>query len=160
MAYGATATRRATTCVGHELTHGVTDFSAHLFYYYQSGAINESLSDVMGEFIDQTDTPCRPGREQVADRRGTCQSAQSATWRTPADNPDPSGPEFNDPDSMTSPNYFGGESDSGGSTLQRRQQQAAFLMTERGRNPSAADRVRHRDRQGRAGLLTTPRRAT
>ena len=23
------------------------------FYYYQSGAINESLSDVVGEFIDQ-----------------------------------------------------------------------------------------------------------
>ena len=43
--------------VGHELTHGVTDFSAHLFYYYQSGAINESLSDVMGEFIDQTERP-------------------------------------------------------------------------------------------------------
>ncbi len=40
--------------VGHELTHGVTDFSAHLFYYYQSGAINESLSDVFGEFVDLT----------------------------------------------------------------------------------------------------------
>ncbi len=48
--------------VGHELTHGVTDFSSHLFYYYQSGAINESLSDVFGEFVDLTngagnDTP-------------------------------------------------------------------------------------------------------
>ena len=40
--------------VGHELTHGVTDFSAGLFYYFQSGAINESMSDVFGEFIDQT----------------------------------------------------------------------------------------------------------
>ncbi|MDQ3826703.1 MAG: hypothetical protein M3325_13610, partial [Actinomycetota bacterium] len=32
--------------VGHELTHGVTEKESHLFYYYQSGAINESLSDV------------------------------------------------------------------------------------------------------------------
>src|SRR6266498_398552 len=41
--------------VGHELTHGFTEFTSHLFYYYQSGAINESLSDVFGELIDQTD---------------------------------------------------------------------------------------------------------
>ena len=40
--------------VGHELTHGVTQFTSGLFYYYQSGAINESLSDVFGELIDQT----------------------------------------------------------------------------------------------------------
>jgi len=46
--------------VGHELTHGVTDFSSHLFYYQQSGAINESLSDVFGEFIDLTNTPAEP----------------------------------------------------------------------------------------------------
>ena len=38
--------------VAHELTHGVTDYTAHLFYYMQSGAINESLSDIMGEFVD------------------------------------------------------------------------------------------------------------
>ncbi len=48
--------------VGHELTHGVTDFSADLFYYFQSGAINESLSDVFGEFIDQTQPAGRPRR--------------------------------------------------------------------------------------------------
>ena len=39
--------------VGHELTHGVTQFTSRLFYYHQSGAINESLSDIMGEFVDQ-----------------------------------------------------------------------------------------------------------
>jgi hypothetical protein len=41
--------------VGHELFHGVTQYTSELFYYYQSGAINESLSDIMGEFVDQTD---------------------------------------------------------------------------------------------------------
>jgi bacillolysin len=38
--------------VGHEMTHGVTDFESHLFYYMQSGAISESLSDIWGEFVD------------------------------------------------------------------------------------------------------------
>jgi bacillolysin len=39
--------------VGHELTHGVTDATSALFYLYQSGAIDESMSDVMGELYDQ-----------------------------------------------------------------------------------------------------------
>jgi bacillolysin len=39
--------------VGHELTHGVTERESGLFYYMQSGAINESFSDIWGEFIDQ-----------------------------------------------------------------------------------------------------------
>ena len=42
--------------VGHELTHGVTDFESHLYYFAQSGAINESLSDVFGEFVDLGNT--------------------------------------------------------------------------------------------------------
>ncbi|MDX6273524.1 MAG: bacillolysin [Frankiales bacterium] len=43
--------------VGHELTHGVTEKTSNLFSYYQSGAINESISDVMGELIQQTEGP-------------------------------------------------------------------------------------------------------
>lgn len=39
---------------GHELTHGVTQSMSGLVYTDQSGAINESLSDVMGEFLDLT----------------------------------------------------------------------------------------------------------
>jgi Zn-dependent metalloprotease len=40
--------------VAHELTHGVTTSTSNLYYYYQSGAINESLSDMWGEFVDLT----------------------------------------------------------------------------------------------------------
>ena len=40
--------------VGHELTHIVTANESKLFYFYQSGAISESFSDLWGEFIDQT----------------------------------------------------------------------------------------------------------
>jgi bacillolysin len=38
--------------VGHEMTHGVIQRNSDLFYWGQSGAINESLADVMGEIID------------------------------------------------------------------------------------------------------------
>lgn len=38
--------------VAHELMHGVTEHRSPLFYYTQSGAINESLSDIFGEFVD------------------------------------------------------------------------------------------------------------
>ncbi|MGZ4631211.1 MAG: M4 family metallopeptidase [Actinomycetes bacterium] len=46
---------RADDVVAHELTHGVTQHTSGLIYWFQSGAINESMSDVFGEFIDQTD---------------------------------------------------------------------------------------------------------
>src|SRR5262249_50111653 len=38
----------------HELTHAITERTAHLFYYMQSGALNESFSDIFGETVDQT----------------------------------------------------------------------------------------------------------
>ncbi|HVS64546.1 MAG TPA: M4 family metallopeptidase [Thermoanaerobaculia bacterium] len=36
----------------HELTHAVTEYTANLFYYQQSGALNESFSDIFGEAVD------------------------------------------------------------------------------------------------------------
>ena len=39
--------------VGHELTHGVTSFTANLAYSKQSGALNESFSDVFGSLVKQ-----------------------------------------------------------------------------------------------------------
>jgi Zn-dependent metalloprotease len=38
---------------GHEITHGVTEKEANETYYGQSGALNESMSDVFGELIKQ-----------------------------------------------------------------------------------------------------------
>jgi Zn-dependent metalloprotease len=38
---------------GHELTHGVTGFTANLSYEFQSGALNESMSDVFGSMTKQ-----------------------------------------------------------------------------------------------------------
>jgi Zn-dependent metalloprotease len=38
--------------VGHELTHGVTEFSAGLIYQDESGALNESFSDIFGTAVE------------------------------------------------------------------------------------------------------------
>ena len=39
--------------IGHELTHGVTGHEAKLIYLGQSGALNESISDVFGSLVKQ-----------------------------------------------------------------------------------------------------------
>lgn len=41
--------------VGHELTHAVTEKTANLVYQNESGALNESMSDIFGAMIDRDD---------------------------------------------------------------------------------------------------------
>ncbi len=88
----------------HELTHGVTEFTSNLFYYAQSGALNESLSDIFGEFVDQlysTNTPAERwlvGEDLPIDLH--------RNMRDPA--------LFGDPDRMGSPLYVGLIYDNGG----------------------------------------------
>lgn len=43
----------AVDVIGHELTHGVTENESNLVYRRQSGALNESISDVFGSLIKQ-----------------------------------------------------------------------------------------------------------
>ncbi|MFJ3957227.1 M4 family metallopeptidase [Arthrobacter sp. NPDC090010] len=50
MVYGEGVTTDDVT--GHELTHGVTSKTNGLLYQNESGAINESMSDIFGEFVD------------------------------------------------------------------------------------------------------------
>ncbi|MEK6220619.1 MAG: M4 family metallopeptidase, partial [Chloroflexota bacterium] len=88
--------------VGHELTHGVTENTSNLFYYYQSGAINESLSDVWGEFIDLTNSA---GTDTPAVRWELGEDISGYGSIRDMANP----PAFGDPDKMTSPNYHLGD---------------------------------------------------
>jgi Zn-dependent metalloprotease len=37
---------------GHEMTHGITEYSANLTYANESGALNESMSDVFGAMVE------------------------------------------------------------------------------------------------------------
>ncbi len=43
----------AVDIIGHELAHGVTQHTANLIYNGQSGALNESMSDVFGSLVKQ-----------------------------------------------------------------------------------------------------------
>jgi Zn-dependent metalloprotease len=124
MVYG-TGYASADDVVAHELTHGVTDFESGLLYYAESGAINESLSDVFGELIDQWNV--------------TAGDAGDVRWELGEDIPGgairnmSNPPAFNDPDKMTSPLYHGAESDEHGVHINSGvNNKAAFLMTDGG----------------------------
>ena len=39
--------------IGHELTHGVTQYEANLVYSNQQGALNEAVSDIFGSLVKQ-----------------------------------------------------------------------------------------------------------
>ncbi|VAX00268.1 Chitinase [hydrothermal vent metagenome] len=111
--------------VGHEITHGVTDFTSDLFYYSESGAINESLSDVWGEFIDQTNN--------------IGNDLPGVAWLMGEDLPigairDMSNPPaFSDPDRMTSNLFVIGYTNNGGvHSNSGVNNKAAFLMVEGG----------------------------
>jgi len=92
--------------VGHEMTHGVTEFESGLIYSYQSGAINESFSDIWGEWIDLTngkgnDTPEVSWLIGEDTSIGAIRSMKDPTT-------------FGDPDRMDSPYYYHGSGDNGG----------------------------------------------
>ena len=84
--------------VGHELTHGVTQYTSNLFYYYQSGAINESLSDLFGEIIDLTNLR---GNDSDGVRWQIGEDLLAGLVIRNMQNP----PMFGDPDRMTSALY-------------------------------------------------------
>ena len=48
---------RADDVSAHEFTHAVTEYTANLFYYMQSGALNEAFSDIFGETVDLMTNP-------------------------------------------------------------------------------------------------------
>ncbi len=107
MVYG-TGYAAADDVVAHELTHGVTEYESGLYYYMQSGAINEAFSDIWGEFVDLT-------YDTASDN-----DDPSVRWKMGEDIPisairDMSNPPaFGDPDKMSSPLYYCSLNDSGG----------------------------------------------
>lgn len=111
--------------VGHELTHGVTQYESNLVYSYESGAINESFSDVWGELIDLTN--------------GSGNDSSSVRWLVGEDLPigairsmsNP--PAYGDPDRIGSSYYYRGSGDSGGVHINSGvSNKAAYLLTDGG----------------------------
>ncbi|MCC7361356.1 MAG: M4 family metallopeptidase [Anaerolineales bacterium] len=86
--------------VAHELTHGVTQYESNLFYYYQSGAINEALSDVFGELLDLTNGA---GTDTAGVRWKMGEDIAPGATGAIRDMQDP--PVFSHPDKMTSIYY-------------------------------------------------------
>jgi len=91
----------------HEITHGVTENTSGLIYSKQSGALNESLSDIFGETIDQLN--------------GKGDDSAAVKWLVGEEIPgfgairDMSDPTaFGDPDRVGSTLYYCGALDSGG----------------------------------------------
>jgi len=112
--------------VGHELTHGVTEYESNLFYYYQSGAINESFSDVWGEFVDLTNGR---GYDDPGVRWLLGEDISGIGAIRNMQNP----PAFSDPDKITSLYYYTGASDNGGvHTNSGVNNKTACLMTDGG----------------------------
>src|SRR6185503_20351387 len=99
---------------------------SNLFYYYQSGAINESFSDVFGEYYDQTN--------------GLGSDADGLSWLVGEDISDLGAirsmsdpPAFENPDKMSSPYYYEEEADNGGVHYNSGiNNKAVFLMVEGG----------------------------
>jgi hypothetical protein len=112
--------------VGHELAHGVTEHESNLIYWNEAGAINESLSDIFGELVDQTNSG---GTDTPATR-----------WQMGEDVPgigairnmaDPT--LFGDPDRRTSANWWIGLSDNRGvHTNSGVSNKLAYLLTDGG----------------------------
>jgi Zn-dependent metalloprotease len=117
--------------VAHELTHGVTQYESNLFYYYQSGAINESFSDVFGEYYDQINGL---GQDKFYEQSPGFkwllgEDVYSSGPIRSMSNP----PAYGDPDKMSSPNYFQGEDDDGGVHYNSGiNNKAAYLMVDGG----------------------------
>jgi Zn-dependent metalloprotease/PKD repeat protein len=82
----------------HEMAHGVTQSVSHLMYLDQTGAINESMSDVFGELLDLSN--------------GFGDDSAAVRWQIGEDLPDKplrnmaDPPLLGDPDSMTSGLYL------------------------------------------------------
>lgn len=124
MAFGA-GFPQAQDVLAHELTHGVTQNTSDLIYYSESGAINESMSDVFGEIVDLHDGVSSP---DSADGWLLGEDSPLGAIRSMS-NP----PAEGQPDRMTSPLYSAGAGDNRGVHINSGVgNKAAFLLAHGG----------------------------
>lgn len=86
---------------GHEITHGLTEYTANLDYSYESGAMNEGFSDIFGVAIEYYATPTQ-SNWLMGEDIGTPFRSMS--------NPN----AYGDPDTYTGTNWATGAADNGG----------------------------------------------
>ncbi len=120
--------------VAHELAHGVTDFSSQLIYENESGALNESFSDMMAvgvEFFFQ-EPGNLPGRAEYRVGEDAIRPNGIRSLENPS--------RFGDPDHYSE--RFRGTADNGGvHTNSSIPNQAFYLAIEGGTNRTSGLRV-------------------
>jgi Zn-dependent metalloprotease len=89
---------------GHEITHGLTENTAGLLYQNESGALNESFSDMFGANIENFARPSNWNWKVGEDI--TSNGIGLRTMSNPG--------QFGDPDTYKGQNWFTGTSDNGG----------------------------------------------
>ena len=136
---------------GHEMTHGVTEFTSNLMYESESGALNEAFSDMMGSSLefyaaaaakDPAGTPDWLIAEDVIPNAGGNDGFRNMG--------DPE--EFGDP-SDYSRRYTGAEDNGGVHTNSGIPNHAYFLAVNGGKNASCAANAAH-------GVLLTTQSCT
>jgi len=105
--------------IAHEWGHAYTQFTSDLIYAYQSGAINESYSDIWGETVDllnnyedtgenltvRTTASCTSARWKIGEDASAFGGAIRDMWNPPCNG---------DPGKLTDGQYRCGEGDAGG----------------------------------------------
>ncbi len=116
---------QADDVVAHEFTHGFTERTSDLIYLNESGAINESFSDIWGEFVDLWNGT---GNDHPSWRWLVGEDSSIGPVRNMAD---PA--EFGHPDGTRSPFYYQGPGDNGGVHINSGvSNRAAVLLVEGG----------------------------
>lgn len=87
----------------HEVVHGLTQFTANLIYESQSGAINESISDIFAHFIDRDDW--KIGEDLVT---GVLRNMDNPTEKIIHRQANGLQFEISQPDKLFSPHYYTG----------------------------------------------------
>ncbi len=111
----------AVDIAGHEIAHGLTTFTAGLIYSYESGALNESFSDIFGAAVEFDAVGFSNGDWLIGEDLGFVIRSMS--------NPN----AYGDPDTYLGTNWHYGPSDNGGvHTNSGVQNYWFYLLTEGG----------------------------
>ncbi|MBL4754963.1 MAG: M4 family metallopeptidase [Flavobacteriales bacterium] len=98
---GSTNPFTALDIAGHEITHGLTTFTSNLVYSFESGALNESFSDIFGTSVEWFGKPGQANWLVGEDIGITLRSMSNPNI-------------YGDPDTYLGTNWFTGTGDNGG----------------------------------------------
>jgi Zn-dependent metalloprotease len=111
---------------GHEITHGLTQYTADLNYQDESGALNESFSDCMGAAIRQSVRQFPPNQSNQIYLIGDDNGNPFRSMRTPK--------SYGQPDTYEGQYWYTGTADDGGVHTNSGVQNHWFYIVAQGEN--------------------------